>query len=67
MKVILRSNCGDDASEHDIPPSEVEAFVALCRTHEMYDGDHDPAVMEVVTQMNIVDGVFEVIAVTENE
>ena len=61
MKIILRSNCGELQSEHDIPPSEVEAFVALCRNHDFYDGINDPGIRGVVTQMCLGSGEFEII------
>ena len=61
MKVILRSALGEPESEHDIPPSEVEAFIALCRNHEIFDGTNDAAVRDITTQMCVDSGVFEVV------
>ena len=67
MKVILRTADSEQQSEHDIPPSEVEAFVALCRNHVVCDGVHDPALVEVTTQMCIDSGAFEVIVFSDAE
>lgn len=65
MKVVLRSQDGSHRSEHEIPPSEVEAFVELCRNHEIFDGNNDPGVVDIVTQIDLTDGDFEVIAQME--
>jgi len=61
MKVLLRTLDGEQESKHEIPPSEIEAFITLCRKHPIYDGIHDPGIMDVTTQMCLYTSAFEII------